>query len=614
MCGIAGILHQRASGPLIKAMTDVMLPRGPDGEGYHVEPGIAMGMRRLSIIDHSHGGQPLYSAERSIVAFQNGEIYNFQNLRMELQFEGYVFQTEGDSEVLAHGYHAWGIEELGRRLDGMYAIAILDRNEKVLYLLRDRFGEKPLFMAQFEEGFAYASDMRILAALPSVGAVLSPAGLNDYLALHYVPGRRTILANVFRVLPGEFVCVPLDTKTPIFSSYYSPPIGMHSPVSDEELAEIIESAVSSRLIADVPVGVFLSGGLDSSIVAAIAAKKNRGIATFSMGFMSAEHDESDYAKLLAQEIGSDHHHFVFDEQSFLDLLPKVAQSLDEPIGDQALLPVFWLCQEASKHVKVVLAGEGADEIFAGYSYYSQFSSVPTINDRVRSFLQGRSTNVPRRLIHNHSPVTPSGFPLITDIAGRETLIGIQGSVPDTWEAELIRWLDGATDPLQRATCTDLATWLPDNLLVKFDRMAMANSLEGRAPFLAPRLVTAGISRLPSSDRMRGSTSKIALRRVARRWLPESIFERRKQGFVLPMRDWISIWARARGDVGQYFTDVPVYGATLSSLGVAVAESISNDPARERYHFAAIMLCEWSRAFAGRVTQIAESYRRVGFIN
>ncbi len=260
----------------------------------------------------------------------------------------------------------------------------------------------------------------------------------------------------------------------------------------------------------------------------------------------------------------------------------------------------------------MLAGEGADEIFAGYSYYSQFSSVPTIKDSVRALLQGRTTNVTRRLIHNLSPVTPSGFPLITDIAGREALLGIHGSVPDAWEDEFILWLDGVSDPLQRATLTDLATWLPDNLLVKFDRMAMANSIEGRAPFLEPRLVAAGIARLPSSDRMRGSASKIALRRVARRWLPESIFERRKQGFVLPMRDWIAIWARERRDVGQYFADVPVYGAMLSTLGVAVAESISNDPARERYHFAAIMLCEWSRAFAGRVNQISESYSNCDF--
>jgi asparagine synthase (glutamine-hydrolysing) len=612
MCGIAGIIHQQASGSLIKAMTDVMLSRGPDGDGYHVEPGVAMGMRRLSIIDLSHGWQPLYSAEGTIVAFQNGEIYNYKYLREQLQAEGYVFQTESDTEVLVHGYNSWGIDQLALRLDGMYAVAILDRNKDVLFLLRDRFGEKPLFIAQFESGFAYASDMRILAALPMVGMGISQEGLNDYLALHYVPGRRTIVKNISRVLPGELVCVPLNTKKPTFSRYYTAPIGRNRHISDDELAEIIESAVSSRLVADVPVGVFLSGGLDSSIVAAIAAKKKPGIATFSMGFKSAEHDESSYAKLLAQQIGSDHHHYVFDEKRFLEFLPKVAQSLDEPIGDQALLPVFWLCQEASKHVKVVLAGEGADEVFAGYSYYSQYSATPTFKDQIRSLLQFGKKKEARRLINNNVPMTPSGFPLLTDMGGRKALLGAKGVIPDRWESELIRWLDDASDPLQRATCTDLTTWLPDNLLVKFDRMAMANSLEGRAPFLEPRLVAAGVSRLPASERMLGAASKIALRRVSKRWLPESIFERRKQGFVLPMRDWIAIWAQERGDVEKYFADVPVYGPKLSALGAAVAESITNDPSRERYHFAAIMLCEWAYAFAVRVNQIEQSYHNCTF--
>lgn len=606
MCGIAGILHPRASQPLIKAMTDVMISRGPDGAGYHVEPGVAMGMRRLSIIDLAHGWQPLYSSEQSVVAFQNGEIYNFQGLRKQLQEKGYAFKTDSDTEVLAHGYHAWGIEDLARRLDGMYAIAILDRNERVLFLVRDRFGEKPLFIAQLDGGFAYASDMRILAALPEVGTELSMDGLNDYLALHYVPGRRTILANVSRVLPGEIVRIPLETRVPSFSTYYRPPIGPQRPISDDELAELLESAVRARLIADVPVGVFLSGGLDSSIVAAIAARRNNGIATFSMGFKSAEHDESEYAKLLASYIGSDHHHFVFDEQNFSTLLPQVARALDEPIGDQALLPVYWLCQEASRHVKVVLAGEGADEVFAGYGYYSQFSPAPTFRDYVRTLFRGRISTATPRLIHNPNPVTPSGFPLLTDVAGREKLIGPHGVKPDVWEQEVLSWLEGASDPLQRATCVDLVSWLPDDLLVKFDRMAMAHSLEGRAPFLDPRVVEAGIARLPPSERMRGSASKIALRRVARRWLPESIFERRKQGFVLPMKDWITTWARERGDVAGYFCDIPGYGPTLHALGGAIADSIVNDPTRERYHFAAIMLCEWARSFVGQVNDIAHS--------
>ena len=607
MCGIAGLINPRASAPLIKAMTDVMYLRGPDDEGFYVEPGLAMGMRRLSIIDLLNGSQPLYSSNQSIVAFQNGEIYNHRTLRQQLQSEGYVFKTESDTEVLAHGYHAWGIEELSHRLDGMYAVAILDRHQQVLYLVRDRYGEKPLYIAQFNDGFAYASDMRILAALPEVGTELSPAGLNDYLALHYVPGRRTILKNISRVLPGEIATIPLSNKTPSFSTYYTPPIGVQKSVSDDELANIIDSAVTSRLIADVPVGVLLSGGIDSSIVAAIAAKRNREIETFSMGFSSSEYDESDHAKLVAQEIGSKHHHFNFEEQNFLDLLPVVAASLDEPVGDQALLPVYWLCQEASKHVKVVLAGEGADEIFAGYGYYSQFSVSPTFKDRVKALLKKPAPYEVNRLIHNANPVTPSGFPLLTDVAGREALIGAQGEHPDHWEEGVLQWLEGASDPLQRATCADLVTWLPENLLVKFDRMAMANCIEGRAPFLDPSVVEAGTARLNQFNRMRGSDSKIALRRVARRWLPDSILKRPKKGFVLPMRMWIDAWAREHDDIRSYFSDVPIYGDMLQGIGQHVAESIKNDPKRVRYHFAAIMLCEWAYAFANSVEKIKKTY-------
>ena len=608
MCGIAGIIHSSASAPLIKSMTDVMYLRGPDDEGFHIEPGIAMGMRRLSIIDLSNGSQPFYSSDKSIVAFQNGEIYNHRSLQKQLEAKGYSFQTGSDTEVLAHGYHAWGIEGLARRLDGMYAVAILDRNKQDLYLVRDRYGEKPLYIAQFNDGFAYASDMRVLAALPDVSLELSPAGLNNYLALHYVPGRQTILTNVVRVLPGEIAHVCIDKKVPSFSSYYTRPIGSHKCISDNELADILESAVKSRLIADVPVGVLLSGGLDSSIVAAIAARNSREIQTFSMGFSTAEYDESEHAKIVAKEISSKHHHFNFDEQNFLELLPKVASSLDEPIGDQALLPVFWLCQEASKYVKVVLSGEGADEIFAGYGYYSQFSISPTIKNRLRALLKRPVHYTANRLIQNSNTETPSGFPLLTDTAGRTALLGAQDYFLDEWEEGLFQWLNKAADPLQRATCADLATWLPDNLLVKFDRMSMANSIEGRAPFLAPSVIEAGTARLKQFDRMKGSASKIALRRVARRWLPDSILKRDKKGFVLPMQNWIRVWADERGNVERYFKEVPNYGVIFASLGKDIASSIETDQqGRERYHFAAIMLCEWAYSFSKKVDEISNTY-------
>lgn len=609
MCGIVGILHPQATRAWVEVLADAMHARGPDGSGFYVEPGVALGMRRLSIIDLESGWQPLFSGERSVVAFQNGEIYNYRELRDELLSKGYVFATRSDTEVLAHGYHAWGARGIAERLDGMYAAAIFDRKARMLHLLRDRLGEKPLFCAAMAGGFAYASDLRLLAALPGVDCALSLPALQDYLALHFVPGRRTIMQGVWRVLPGEIVSLDLGGRVKSQERYYRAPIGLGGRVGDQELAAAVERAVCSRLVADVPVGVFLSGGLDSSIVAAIAAKHNPHIATFSMGFKSAAHDESEFAREVAAHIGSDHHHFVFDETQFLDLLPLAAAALDEPLGDQALLPVYWLCGEARKHVKVVLAGEGADEIFAGYSYYSRSSERPTWRDRLRALRRGRASRTAcrDRLVEETSLATASGYPLLTDLAGRTLLTGAPPHASDEWEDDLVAWLGQTNDPLQRATCADLTTWLPDDLLVKFDRMAMAHSLEGRAPFLDPAIVEMGMARLRAADRMCGSASKIALRRVARRWLPVGILERRKQGFILPMRDWIARWAERRGDVAGYFAQAPRYGESLAVLGVQVAESIRLDPGRERFHFAALMLAEWAWSFDQRVSNLAAAF-------
>ena len=603
MCGIVGIIHPSANRVLIEELTEIMSPRGPDGAGYFVDPGIAMGMRRLAVIDLAHGGQPLFSNDQSIVAFQNGEIYNHRFLRAQLIELGYTFRTQSDTEILAHGFHAWGADGLAKRLDGMYAVAIFDRRTCSLSLIRDRFGEKPLFIAWLNDGFAYASDMRILASLPGVGSEISHDALNDYLALHYVPGRRTILKNVSRVLPGEIITIPIENLSPTRNRYYVPPIGSSDNISDEALLDLVESAVTTRLVADVPVGVFLSGGLDSSIVAAIAAQHTPRVSTFSMGFKTSEYDESEYAITLARQLGADHHHFVFDESNFLDLLPKVVAALDEPVGDQALLPVYLLCQVASSHVKVVLSGEGADEVFAGYSYYSKFSTRPTLRDRVNTFVRRRTNRPNERLINNPVAETPSGFPLLTDAAGRRSLIGCSSLDPDQWESELIHWLNHASNDLQRATSTDLATWLPDDLLVKFDRMAMAHSLEGRAPFLEPRLVEAGTIGLRSSDRFSAGVSKVALRRIAKGLLPESTLARKKQGFLLPMRDWICTWAKQHADLAEYFSSMPLEGIDCRAMGESISNSIISDSSRERYHLACIILCEWSYSFSHKVACI-----------
>ena len=323
MCGIAGLIDtvEGSVAPgLLAVMADALVHRGPDGQGHYIDGAVGMTMRRLSIIDLEGGGQPLLSRDGQVVAFQNGEIYNYRELRQSLESFGWKFTSHIDTEVLAHGFAEWGAEGLLKKLDGMYAIAILDRDSRELHLARDRFGEKPLFYTCAAGRFAYSSSLLVLASLPWVDDEIDVDSLNQYLAVHYVSGDSTIFKAIKRALPGERLVVPLDEPVPRRSRYYTPQLGREQEISDGALAELIETAVESRLVADVPVGVFLSGGIDSSIVAAIAAKKQPNIATFSMGFESSSHDESPFANIVSNSIGSDHHHFVFDEQSFRTLL------------------------------------------------------------------------------------------------------------------------------------------------------------------------------------------------------------------------------------------------------------------------------------------------------
>jgi asparagine synthase (glutamine-hydrolysing) len=598
MCGLAGIIDHHADAPLraqLAGMLGWMVKRGPDGAGEYVDGALAMGMRRLAVIDLDTGWQPLYAADRQVVVFQNGEIYNYRELRAELQRLGHALQTQSDTEVLAFGYVAWGLDGLLQRIDGMYAFAILDRRSGELHLARDRFGEKPLFYAAADGRFAWASNLLALASLPWVDIDTDAHALDDYLATHYVAGPRTFFRGARRLLPGHRLTLRVADTQPAIERYWRPRLDERGPVGDDELAEALDGAVRSRLVADVPVGVFLSGGLDSSLITAIAARAQPGIMTFSMGFDSAEHDEAAHAQRVADHCGTRHHRFRFDADSFETLLPQVAAELDEPLGDQAALPLFWLTREARRHVTVALSGEGADELFAGYGYYRQFLGGGLLQrwaDRLRG---RRPTLVPelRRFTHNPTPVTPSGFPLLTDVAGREALTGNRASA-DAWEQDLIAWLDTASDAHKRAMAADVGTWLPDDLLVKFDRMGMANSLEGRAPYLTPRLAALALRGVRPRARMSLTDSKLALRRVAQRWLPREILVRPKQGFVLPMRAWLRAWFDNRGGARAWlqasdFSDVD--GAALIEM---IEEDLSRGLKRERLLYALIMLVEWRR--------------------
>ncbi len=603
MCGIVGVcdrMEPQQARHVLSHMLATMAARGPDGEGRFVDHQIAMGMRRLAVIDVEGGGQPLLSRDGQIVAFQNGEIYNHAALRRELTQSGVEFRTASDTEVLAHGYDQWGMGGLLARLDGMYAIAILDQRNQRLHLARDRFGEKPLYYSVANGKFAYSSNTTALAWLPWVDRDIDPGSVDRYLALHYVPGRRTIFKGIQRVLPGERLCISLESLQLTHEQYYRPAIGPVETVDTGTLVDRIEAAVTSRLVADVPVGVFLSGGIDSSIIAAVAAKHHPAIDTFSMGFKDARYDESPHAQVVARAVGSSHHHFTFDETAFHELLPAVIGGLDEPLGDQALLPTYWLCREAKRHVTVVLSGEGADELFAGYEYYGVGLSRRSWRTRLKAWMAGRGAAEPlQRLCNNVWPVTPSGFPLVMDTTGRRQLLGGYAPDCDPWEEAWWSTLKQSGNGLQRATLADILTWLPDDLLVKLDRMAMANSLEGRAPFLSLILAETAL-RLPESKRMTSARSKVALREVAALLLPPEIVQRRKQGFVLPMATWLKQWLRRVENLSEYFDLQRIAVFDGKAAATLVGRELASDCPNERLLFSLVMLSEWHHSFFRRI--------------
>jgi len=611
MCGIVGVvdhIEPHKARRLLTRLLATMEARGPDGTGQFVEDNTVMGMRRLAVIDVQGGGQPLMSRDRQVVAFQNGEIYNHIELRRELEQSDAVFRTESDTEVLAHGYDHWGIDGLLARLDGMYAIAILDRRKKELHLARDRFGEKPLYYSATTDKFAYSSNTRALALLPWVDIDIDIGSVDRYLALHYVPGRRTILKGIRRVLPGERLTVSLRSLNVSHEQYYAPAVSPIEEVDTLTILKRIETAVTSRLVADVPVGVFLSGGIDSSIVAALAARHHPAIDTFSMGFKDVHYDESVHAEVVARAIGSSHHHFMFDETAFHELLPTVVESLDEPIGDQALLPTYWLCREAKRHVTVVLSGDGADELFAGYDYYGAMLSRRSWRFWLKDWAAGRGTFAPlQRLCDNPWPITPSGFPLVMDSEGRRQIIGTFVHESDPWEEQVCALLATTQNPLQRATLADILTWLPDDLLVKLDRMAMANSLEGRAPFLSPELVETAI-RLPADRRMTLQHSKVALREVAALLLPRDIVGRKKHGFILPMARWLQEWLCRVGSLRNYFDLRRIKQFDVSAVVALVEKEMASDRPNERLLFSLVVLAEWHHSFFRRIMSDTESCR------
>lgn len=579
MCGIFGCIDKNVSKSVLKNMASTMKFRGPDHSNFYKYNSLNMGYVRLSIIDLKQGNQPFLSDDESIIVFQNGEIYNYRELTQELREKGYVFKSSCDTEVILNGYIEWGIDKLLEKVDGMFTISILDKNIDTLFLCRDRFGEKPLFYTSKGDSFAYSSNLKSLKNCTWIDFNISPKALQYYLFLHYVPWESTIFEDIYKLLPGHYLKYDLSQNIFGIKKYYQLPISCKENLDTSKLENILDTEFSKRSYADVPVGVFLSGGLDSSLLTYFLTKHNSQVNTFSIGFQQSNADESKYSSYIASQLKTNHHHFMFTEELFSSLLDEVAFYLDEPIGDQALLPTYFLSTQAKKYVKVVLSGEGGDEIFGGYSYYNHFlTNAVSFN----------------KFIFNPHKTTPSGFPLLSSEHIINAICSIKDLKPISMEQEFLELSNLITENFTKALYMDMSSWLPDNLLVKLDRMTMGASIEGRAPYLAKNIVEYGFS-LKGSEKVDLRHTKKPLQLIGSNYLPDFITYRPKQGFVLPMQQWLFNYLK-NINIPEYIWELQIPYINTDALSIFLAENYLNRIPDTRFIFSLLMFCKWYENF------------------
>jgi asparagine synthase (glutamine-hydrolysing) len=610
MCGICGVLSLDGVSPdlpLVRRMAGSLSHRGPDGDGFYSDGAIALGHRRLSIIDLATGDQPIFNEDGSVSIVFNGEIYNYQELRQDLVRKGHRFRTTGDTEVIVHLYEERGVDCV-RELNGMFAFAIWDARRQQLFLARDPLGEKPLYYTTAGRQFLFASELKALLPSAEISRRIDPAALDDYLAYGYVPAPRTIYSGVAK-LPAAHRLVVRDGVVDV-SRYWYPWSGTRLDLSEAEAAgelrRLLADAVRLRLRSDVPVGAFLSGGVDSSLIVALAARQSPGLRTFSVRINELGFDESPYARLVAARFRTDHQEITVDVPQ-LDEIPMLVRQFDEPFADPSALPLHYITRAASQHLKVCLSGDGGDELFAGYSQYRR-TWIEDGLDRLplrAPILKTVAGALPRRL-------PGVGFLTRMSLAGAERhhamvglysprerrallLPGYRSAVDGgTWLlAEAHRRVD--LDEIERRMLADQLSYLPEDILVKVDRDSMRHSLEVRVPFLDPRLVHF-VNALPLRLKIDGSTQKWLLRRLlVDLGLPELVV-RPKQGFGIPLRSWL--WGRLGPEVERVLlVDDPRLAGLLDMGEVRRLVAESRGPGRDLTErvWALFWLEHWLRA-------------------
>lgn len=583
MCGIAGIFHGQRERPvdaaLVRAMTDSMTHRGPDGSGVWTAPGIGLGHRRLSIIDLAGGAQPMLSEDESLAVTFNGEIYNFQAVRAELERLGHRFVSHSDTEVILHGWRQWGTDCV-TRFDGMFAFALYDRTDGTLFLVRDRLGVKPLFYRETDTGgLAFASELKGLLADPDMRRVPDLTAIDDFLAWGYVPDQNAIIQGVAKLPAGHWLLIehgrPVPSPVQYWDVDYSRRAAGTGQSLGEELIALMTAAVRSRMIADVPLGAFLSGGVDSSsVVALMAEASDRPVQTCSIGFDAAGLDESDYAARIADLFGTDHRMRRVGADDF-SLIDTLSHHFDEPFADASALPTWRVCELARENVTVALSGDGADEALAGYRRHVFHAGEERVRDMLPRWLR-------RPMLGGLGALYPKADWAPRPLRAKATLLALAGDGDAAYvdavgvtnatrrrgfysegmrrdlgdyraEDRMLALMAGAParSGLDRAQYADMKLWLPGDILTKVDRTSMGVSLEAREPLLDHRLVEFAAT-LPDDMRVRGRHGKFLMKRAMQGRLPDDILYRPKMGFVTPIAAWFRgpLAATARGIADQ----------------------------------------------------------------
>ncbi len=555
MCGIAGFNFEDKE--LIRKMCDSMEYRGPDDSGYYTDKNVSLGNRRLSIIDLSTGKQPIHNQDKTIWVVFNGEIYNFMDIKDELEKRGHNFYTNTDTEVIVHAYQEYK-EDCVKLFRGMFAFCLYDINEKKLFLARDRTGKKPLYYKDDAERFLFASELKALLCDEELKKEINPEAVHHYLTFGYVPTPLTILKGIKKLEPGHYLV--LKNKEITIEKYWD--LNFNELKSSEgyfanRVYEILKDSVKLRLISDVPLGALLSGGIDSSIIVGLMSKLTDNVKTFSIGFSEKDFDELKYAKILSEKFNTDHKEFNVNVNLVKDL-PLIAKQLDEPFVDPSALSTYYLCNLARKHVKVVLSGDGGDEIFAGYTRYNsawEQDKIVKFYKVMPSFLRAGFSKASGLLYDKTENNFFRKFKKINDLSNlnkeerwmsklnlfneeeKKELYNEAPNVPNSFTVLKYHFTKCNSNFLNKQLYADVKTFLLDDGLAKVDRMSMINSLEVRCPFLDTYVIDMA-SNIPSYLKIKNNENKYILKKAFSDLLPKEILERKKQGFDVPIKHWI----------------------------------------------------------------------------